>query len=105
MHLRDFVLCEPEIRITQLNVETDDFLVLASDGLYDRFSSEDVIEVATKHLLKMGTLTEQDPQLVAQRLVKEAVHQRMNSDNTTVLLIALNNGVELHTEPAMINDY
>ncbi len=74
MHLRDFVLCEPEIRITQLNVENDDFLILASDGLYDRFSSEDVIEVATKHLLKMGNLTEQDPQFVAQRLVKEAVH-------------------------------
>jgi serine/threonine protein phosphatase PrpC len=68
------VLCEPEIRITQLNVENDDFLILASDGLYDRFSSEDVIEVATKHLLKMGNLTEQDPQFVAQRLVKEAVH-------------------------------
>jgi serine/threonine protein phosphatase PrpC len=74
VHLRDFVLCEPEIRITQLNVENDDFLILASDGLYDRFSSEDVIEVATKHLLKMGNLTEQDPQFVAQRLVKEAVH-------------------------------
>ena len=68
------MLCEPEIRITQLNVENDDFLILASDGLYDRFSSEDVIEVATKHLLKMGNLTEQDPQFVAQRLVKEAVH-------------------------------
>lgn len=61
MHLRDFVLCEPEIRITQLNLENDDFLILASDGLYDRFSSEDVIEVATKYLMKMGTLTEQDP--------------------------------------------
>ena len=61
MHMRDFVLCEPEIRITQLNLENDDFLILASDGLYDRFSSEDVIEVATKYLMKMGTLTEQDP--------------------------------------------
>ena len=59
--MRDFVLCEPEIRITQLNLENDDFLILASDGLYDRFSSEDVIEVATKYLMKMGTLTEQDP--------------------------------------------
>ena len=37
--LRNFVLCEPEIRVTRLNKSTDDFILLASDGLYDRFSS------------------------------------------------------------------
>lgn len=97
--MRDFVLCEPEIRITTLNAETDDFIVLASDGLFDRFSSSECIEFSNKHFLKQGGLTEQDPQLVAHRLVKEATSQRVNSDNTTVMVVALNNGVEQRTEP------
>ena len=42
------MLVEPEIRITTINPEIDDFLVLASDGLFDRFSSSDCIEFATK---------------------------------------------------------
>jgi serine/threonine protein phosphatase PrpC len=93
------VLSEPEIRITTLNPSTDDFLVLASDGLFDRFSSSECVDFATKHFLKQGGLTEQDPQHVAHKLVKEATGQRVNSDNTTVLVIALNNGFEVRTEP------
>jgi serine/threonine protein phosphatase PrpC len=41
--IRDFVLSEPEIRITTLNPQTDHFMLLASDGLWDRFSSEDAV--------------------------------------------------------------
>jgi serine/threonine protein phosphatase PrpC len=37
--IQDFVSNVPEIRITSLNTTADDFIVLASDGLYDRFSS------------------------------------------------------------------
>ena len=36
---KNFVISEPEIRITHLDRNTDDFLLLASDGLFDRFSS------------------------------------------------------------------
>ena len=49
---RDFVLNEPEIRITTLNPTTDDFLILASDGLFDRFSSEDCVSFASQYLLE-----------------------------------------------------
>lgn len=98
------MLSEPEIRITTLNQMSDDFLVLASDGLFDRFSSDECVEFATKHFLKQGVKTEQDPQLVAQKLVKEAVGQRVNSDNTTVMVVALNNGIEVRTEPVQIDN-
>jgi len=37
---------------------------------------------------------EQDPQVVAKKLVQEAVSQRVNSDNTTVIVVCLNAGVE-----------
>lgn len=46
------MLNEPEIRVTTLNAETDDFIVLASDGLFDRFSSSECVDFATKHFLK-----------------------------------------------------
>ena len=41
---------------------------------------------------------------MAGRLVREATSQRVNSDNTTVMVVALNNGVEARTEPAQLTD-
>jgi serine/threonine protein phosphatase PrpC len=40
------VLNEPEIRFTQIDPDSDDFIVLASDGLFDKFTSEECIEQA-----------------------------------------------------------
>ena len=62
---QNFVLNEPEIRITTLCQTTDEFLLLASDGLFDRFSSSECVELAQKYFLEQGGLTEQDPQVVA----------------------------------------
>jgi serine/threonine protein phosphatase PrpC len=49
---KDFVLNEPEIRITTINYDTDEFIILASDGLFDRFTSEESIKFATEAFLK-----------------------------------------------------
>ena len=49
--LRNFVLCEPEVRVTTIDRQKDDFIILASDGLYDRFSSEDCINLARQKFL------------------------------------------------------
>jgi len=37
--IRNFVLIQPEIRVVNIDPVKDDFILLASDGLYDRFSS------------------------------------------------------------------
>ena len=37
--IKNFVLIEPEIRVVTIDPVKDDFILLASDGLYDRFSS------------------------------------------------------------------
>jgi serine/threonine protein phosphatase PrpC len=66
------VLNEPEIRFVTINKQTDDFIILASDGLYDRFSSEECVELAREKFLTMDVL-EQDPAVVAGHLVHEAV--------------------------------
>lgn len=60
-NIRDFVLSEPEIRITTLNPDSDDFMLLASDGLFDRFSSSECVDFARKAFTQQGGLTEQDP--------------------------------------------
>lgn len=44
--MRNFVLNEPEIRVTDIDRFRDDFIILASDGLYDRFSSQDCVKIA-----------------------------------------------------------
>jgi|TARA_B110000285_G_scaffold217092_1_gene265062 protein phosphatase 1G len=43
--IKSFILCEPEIRVVDLNPKTDDFFILASDGLFDRFSSDECISL------------------------------------------------------------
>jgi hypothetical protein len=42
--------------------------------------------------------------VVASKLVKEAIGLRVNSDNTTVVVIALNNGVVKRIKPVQILD-
>ena len=37
--IKNFVLIEPEIRVTTIDPIKDHFILLASDGLFDRFSS------------------------------------------------------------------
>lgn len=91
--MRNFVLSEPEIRVTTIDKLRDEFIILASDGLYDRFSSEECVNRARQSFLQ-SDLMEQDPYEVARYLVSESVGARVNSDNTTALIVALNSGIE-----------
>jgi serine/threonine protein phosphatase PrpC len=87
------VLCEPEIRVTTVDRMRDEFIILASDGLYDRFSSEECVNLARKRFLE-DEMMEQDPFEVARYLVSESVGACVNSDNTTALIVALNSGID-----------
>ncbi len=53
---RNFISSEPEIRMVEINPQTDDFLILASDGLYDRFTSKEVVELIRDKLSKMNIM-------------------------------------------------
>lgn len=54
--IRNFILSEPEVRVIDINPATDDFFLLASDGLYDRFSSKECCKVITQKLRKMNLM-------------------------------------------------
>lgn len=49
---KNFVISEPETRMTHLDRQTDDFLLLASDGLFDRFSSQEAVDLAKRKFLE-----------------------------------------------------
>lgn len=43
--LVNFILCDPEIRVMEIDPTTDDFFILASDGLFDKYSSKDCVKL------------------------------------------------------------
>lgn len=72
------VTAEPEIRQCRIT-PADKFIVLASDGLWDVLSNEEVATYACQT---------NNPKIVARRLLKEALG-RGSADNITVLVVDL----------------
>ena len=78
--------------MTTIDPEQDEFILLASDGLFDRFTSYECVNLARDKLCTMPVM-EQDVKSVARSIVLESTNARVNSDNTTVILVSLNAGV------------
>lgn len=70
----------PEMRELTLS-EEDEFLIIACDGLWDVFSSQNAIDFARKQLQLHN-----DPQICSKELVKEAL-RRDTCDNLTVVMV------------------
>ncbi|KAF5473163.1 hypothetical protein F2P56_009790 [Juglans regia] len=77
--LKPAVTAEPEITETDLSGE-DEFLVMASDGLWDVVSNSDVINIIRD--------TVKEPGMCAKRLATEAA-ERGSKDNITVIVVFL----------------
>ena len=75
------VTSEPEVSITQL-VDEDAFLVLASDGLWDRMTNQEVVDFIDAQLRQHG-----DPQIASAELAKHAMCALRSSDNISILVI------------------
>ena len=92
--IRSFILNDPEIREATIDPFTDEFLLMGSDGLYDKYSSQEAVNVVRKKLAEMPMM-EQDPQQVAAEVVREILDKRMVSDNITVIIATFNRGIEI----------
>jgi serine/threonine protein phosphatase PrpC len=86
------LISEPEITVRQLD-PIDEFLVVASDGLWDYFTPETSVVTEARRRLRS---TQNDPQAVAEWLVTEALlrqrgtlHSGTPGDNVTVMVIQL----------------
>lgn len=82
---KPLVICDPEIRREQLTPQ-DEFLLLACDGLFDVFSSQEAVDFICSRLSSMPS-NEQDPQRAVQDIVHEAIHERRSRDNVTAVLV------------------
>ena len=88
-------MSDPEIRMVEINPKNDDFILLASDGLFDRYTSSQCVKVVRQKLQKMDMM-EQDSRKVVAELIEQAKAKRLMTDNITVILITLNRGIELN---------
>jgi serine/threonine protein phosphatase PrpC len=79
---RPVVTAEPDISVLPLQDETDDFIVLATDGLWDVMSSSDVVSFI--HAL----MNSEEGDSIAAMLVEEAL-RRGGDDNITVIIVWL----------------
>ncbi|CAM8981929.1 unnamed protein product [Rhodiola kirilowii] len=77
--LKPFVTAEPEITETVLTVD-DEYLVMASDGLWDVISNDEVVRIIKETVKEAG--------MCSKRLATEAA-ERGSKDNITVIVVFL----------------
>ena len=87
--IKSFVLSEPEVSEIQIDSRDDEFVLLASDGLFDRYSSQEVVDTVNMKLSKYQSY-EKNPQKVVQELMSETLGKGIGSDNVTILLASIN---------------
>ena len=94
--LQPYITCEPEIMEKKIDPE-DEYLVLASDGLWDVLENEDVGKLIMQHQLEQQQLHLLQQQSAAQEkgfkqlakmLCTEAL-RKGSTDNITVVVIDL----------------
>lgn len=81
------VTAVPEIRMQPLCKE-DEFLLLACDGLFDVFTSQEATDFV-KEALNGKFADFRDPQVLVDALLYEAIEKRKSRDNVTAILVLL----------------
>lgn len=83
--LKKWVIGKPDITVTELD-GTEDYMVLACDGLWDVMKPEDVIAFVAEWQLANPGVTEG----IAEALGTRAISELSSTDNITVLVIFFN---------------
>lgn len=85
---RPAVTADPELSVVQIQMECDEFIILATDGLWDALSSTDAVSFVRK-LLEMSHNDESlERDSIAGLIVEEAL-RRGSFDNITVIIVWL----------------
>ncbi|MBA0680776.1 hypothetical protein Goari_012458 [Gossypium aridum] len=83
-HLKQWVISEPETKIIGIKPECE-FLILASDGLWDKVSNQEAVDIARPSCLGINKL---NPLGACKKLVELSV-SRGSSDDVSVMLVQL----------------
>lgn len=84
-HLKKWVISEPETKILRMNPKHE-FLILASDGLWDKVSNQEAVDIARPFCI--GTDQKKKKLLACKKLVDLSV-SRGSLDDISVMLIPL----------------
>ncbi|CAM8950516.1 unnamed protein product [Rhodiola kirilowii] len=92
--LKPYMICEPEVTVTKCN-ELDNFIIIASDGLWDVVSSEDACEVVKMCLdgqprQRLKGESTKSP-AVAAAMLAELAMAKGSKDNVSVIVVELKN--------------
>ncbi|KAJ6768159.1 PROTEIN PHOSPHATASE 2C [Salix koriyanagi] len=83
-HLKRWVIAEPETRVLKIKPEFE-FLILASDGLWDKVTNQEAVDVIHPSCVGVDEL---DPLSACKKLVELSL-SRGSVDDTTVMVIIL----------------
>ncbi|ESW14185.1 hypothetical protein PHAVU_008G259800 [Phaseolus vulgaris] len=83
-HLKQWVTAEPETKVLRIEPEHD-LLILASDGLWDKVSNQEAVDIARSFLVGNN---KSQPLVACKKLVDLSV-SRGSMDDTSVMLIKL----------------
>ncbi|KAK1284245.1 putative protein phosphatase 2C 2 [Acorus calamus] len=84
-HLKQWVIAEPETTILRIKPETE-FLILASDGLWEKVSNQEVVDVVKPFCMKSSGTSSL---LSACRKLTDLSRSRGSVDDITVMVIQL----------------
>lgn len=90
---KDIIIAEPEIRAYNYDPNQDEFIIIASDGLFDIFSSQEAVDFVKEKMKGYGHL-KQDFDVISKQIAFEAIFKKGVRDNTTVIIINLNRGTK-----------
>lgn len=100
-YLKPFVISTPEVMVTKRS-DLDEFLILASDGLWDVVSNEAACQVVRRCLsgrIKWASSIgagNQNPAARAAAVLVELAISRGSSDNISVVVVELNKPTKFH---------
>uniref|UniRef100_A0A7S3IWR6 PPM-type phosphatase domain-containing protein n=1 Tax=Strombidium inclinatum TaxID=197538 RepID=A0A7S3IWR6_9SPIT len=86
---KNYITSEPEIRRFDLDIFEDEFIVMGSDGLFDKFKSQEACDFIRTHIEQYNFL-EDNMENIAKQIAYESIFTHLQRDNTTVLIIKFN---------------
>lgn len=90
--MKQWVISVPEVTFTA-RTDEDEFLILASDGLWDVLSNEEVVKLARRDLRRQRRLRVQDSRFppawyVSRHMLKQAF-DASSYDNISIIIVDL----------------
>jgi protein phosphatase 2C family protein 2/3 len=90
----NLVEIRPDLTQIFMDPGQDEFLIIGCDGLFEAYSSQDLVDIVRKRLAEMP-FTEQNPSRVIREIINEAIFEGRTNDNVTALLVTLTSSISL----------